>query len=134
MNASFCSRFLFVPLSAGLLLAEAGQLTLRILLAPPGLLLGAGAGEGVDDHAVFVFEPEVKVRHAAVARRADDAQHVTRLDLLAHGDGAETELRQLSQELKEMEVALNGRFPLSDEAMLALFADLQSHLEQIYTA
>ncbi len=53
---------------------------------------------------------------------------------LAHGDGAETELRQLSQELKEMEVALNGRFPLSDEAMLALFAELQSHLEQIYTA
>ena len=53
MNASKSSRFLFIPLGGRSTLAEAGQLTLRILLAPPGLLLGAGAGEGVDDLAPF---------------------------------------------------------------------------------
>jgi hypothetical protein len=44
------------------------------------------------------------------------------------------ELEQLSQKLDELEVTLNGRFPLTDDETLALFADLQAHLEQIYEA
>jgi hypothetical protein len=53
---------------------------------------------------------------------------------LAQGTEADAELRQLSQQLQDMEVELNGRFPINNEAMHALFADMQGHLEKIYTA
>jgi hypothetical protein len=53
---------------------------------------------------------------------------------LAQGTEADAELRRLNQQLQDMEMELNGRFPISDEAMHALFADMQSHLEQIYAA
>ncbi|WP_420631854.1 BtrH N-terminal domain-containing protein [Candidatus Leptofilum sp.] len=53
---------------------------------------------------------------------------------LKHGTEADTELRQLSQQLQDMEVELNGRFPITDNAMHALFAEMQGHLEQIYIA
>jgi hypothetical protein len=33
-----------------------------------------------------------------------------------------------------MEMELNGRFPISDDTMHALFADMQGHLEKIYAA
>ncbi|WP_420644038.1 BtrH N-terminal domain-containing protein [Candidatus Leptofilum sp.] len=51
---------------------------------------------------------------------------------LSCGTEADAELRQLSQQLQDMEVELNGRFPISDDTMQALFADMQGHLEQIY--
>jgi hypothetical protein len=53
---------------------------------------------------------------------------------LGKGTEADAELRQLSQQLQEMEVELNGRFPISNNTMHALFADMQGHLEKIYTA
>lgn len=53
---------------------------------------------------------------------------------LAHSTEVDEELRQLSQQLQDMEVELNGRFPISDEEMHALFADMQTHLEGIYAA
>ena len=53
---------------------------------------------------------------------------------LAQGTGADAELRQLSQQLQDMEVELNGRFPISDQEMHALFANMQTHLEQIHDA
>ncbi len=53
---------------------------------------------------------------------------------LTQGTEADGELRQLSQQLQDMEVELNGRFPISNETMHALFADMQSHLEKIYAA
>jgi hypothetical protein len=53
---------------------------------------------------------------------------------LVQGTEAGAELRQLSQKLQEMEMELNGRFPISDDTMHALFADMQGHLEKIYAA
>lgn len=53
---------------------------------------------------------------------------------LSEGTAGDAALRQLSQQLQELEVELNGRFPLSDKTMQALFADMQSHLEKIYAA
>ncbi len=53
---------------------------------------------------------------------------------LSKGAEADAELRQLSQHLQDIEVELNGRFPISDVEMHALFADLQNHLEKIYAA
>ena len=53
---------------------------------------------------------------------------------MAQGSNADAELRKLSQQIEDMEVELNGRFPISDEEMHALFANLQSHIEQIYAA
>ena len=53
---------------------------------------------------------------------------------LAQGTNADAELGQLSQQLQDMEVELNGRFPFSDAQMHALFADMQAHLEKIYVA
>lgn len=53
---------------------------------------------------------------------------------LAHGADADAELRRLSQQLQDMEVELNGRFPITDSEMHALFAEMQGHLEKIYAA
>ncbi len=53
---------------------------------------------------------------------------------LARGNEADAELHQLGQRLEELEVELNGRFPISNETMHALFAEMQGHLERIYAA
>lgn len=53
---------------------------------------------------------------------------------LARGTEADAELRQLSQQLQDLEIELNGRFPISDVEMHTLFADMQVQLEQIYVA
>lgn len=53
---------------------------------------------------------------------------------LTQGTEADGELRRLSQQLQDMEVELNGRFPISDQTMHALFADMQTHLEKMYAA
>ena len=53
---------------------------------------------------------------------------------LTQGTEADVEMRQLSQQLQDKEMALNGRFPISDSDMHNLFADMQSHLEIIYSA
>lgn len=50
------------------------------------------------------------------------------------GNDNAAELSRISQKLEELEVALNGRFPLSDHDMHDLFANMQTHLENIYAA
>lgn len=53
---------------------------------------------------------------------------------LTEGNDSAAELSRISQKLEELEVALNGRFPLNDHDTHTLFADLQTHLEKIYAA
>jgi hypothetical protein len=53
---------------------------------------------------------------------------------LTEGNDSAAELSRISQKLEELEVALNGRFPLNDRDTHTLFADLQTHLEKIYAA
>ncbi len=53
---------------------------------------------------------------------------------LAHGAEADVELRELSQQLQGLEVELNGRLPITDDTMHALFGEMQGHLEQIYAS
>jgi hypothetical protein len=53
---------------------------------------------------------------------------------LTEGNDSAAELSRISQKLEELEVVLNGRFPLNDSDMHTLFADLQTHLEKIYAA
>ncbi|GJM41314.1 MAG: hypothetical protein DHS20C20_15960 [Ardenticatenaceae bacterium] len=53
---------------------------------------------------------------------------------LTHGSDADAELSHLSQQLQDMEVEMNGRFPITDDGMHTLFGEMQGHLEQIYAA
>ncbi|NJN55626.1 MAG: BtrH N-terminal domain-containing protein [Anaerolineae bacterium] len=50
------------------------------------------------------------------------------------GPDGQAEVASLSQQLTNLETELNSHFPISDEEMMALFADMQTHLNDIYQA
>lgn len=53
---------------------------------------------------------------------------------LEQGNDGLEEIGELSQQLSEMEEELNSHFPISDNELHALFAEMQNHLEGIYEA
>jgi hypothetical protein len=53
---------------------------------------------------------------------------------LEQGSDGLDEVARLSRQLTDMEEELNSNFPISDDEMHALFAEMQRHLEGIYEA
>jgi hypothetical protein len=53
---------------------------------------------------------------------------------LEQGNDGLDEVAELSQQLSDLEEELNSQFPISDDDMHTLFAEMQSHLEGIYEA
>lgn len=53
---------------------------------------------------------------------------------LEQGQDGLAEVQHLSQQLTDLEAELNSHFPISDEEMMTLFSDIQTHLQSIYEA